>query len=103
MKSVIKELETETLRDLRDVELRRQNVMIFGMKEDTCTSPSERKAADARQVDALSSALGLNNALQYQSLIRLGKPSDKPRPVKLIGLHYRNRDELLRSAKKILA
>ena len=89
------DLEAEFLRDLRDAELRKKNLILFGVNESVSSTPSERKEADFRAVKMLASELGVND-LHFQNAFRLGKLRDKSRPIKLTGLSYQQREDLLR-------
>ena len=99
-KSSLKDTEIEVLRDLHEGELRKNNIMIFGMRESDSASASEQKEQDRRNVEMLSGELGVDD-LHFESLIRLGKPSDKPRPIKLTGIPMNQRSDLLRRAHHI--
>ena len=89
-----KDIETDVLRDLRDAEYRKKNLILFGIPECVSSVPSERKESDFRAVQLLSSALGVKD-IHFKNAFRLGKPRDRPRPIKLIGLSYQQREELL--------
>lgn len=92
--------EHEFLRDLRETEDRKQNILIFGVPECDHSSPSVRKDSDISKVMTLARELGVNQLL-FKNIFRLGKPSDRPRPIKLIGLPSHQRETLLRSASQL--
>ena len=90
-------VEQEFMRDMKEVEERRRNILIFGLSESSASTPLAKKEADSSKVCSLASELGVVG-LSFRNIFRLGKPSDKPRPIKLIGLSLQQREDLLRSA-----
>lgn len=95
-----RELEKEFLRDSREAEERKNNIMIFGLKENEAPSSAESKQADLDSIASLSSKLGVDN-FSVQHCFRLGRRSEKPRPIKVICNNPQQRFELLRSAPRI--
>lgn len=93
----INNFEKEFLNDMRESEFRKNNIMIFGLKEST---DSTSEANDEAQITDLSAELGVPN-LKVQRCFRLGRRSSKPRPVKVICENPKQRTDLLRSAFRI--
>lgn len=92
--------EKEVLNDLRETEQRKDNVMIFGLKESNASSSSECIDHDMAHITRLSSELGVSH-LQIGGCFRLGRRSSRPRPIKVICQSSRQRTDLLRSAYNI--
>ena len=99
VESKLKNFGQEVLNDLRETENRRNNLMIFGLKEDNSVA-SDNKDADLRSIGRLSSALGVND-MKIQICHRLGRRGFKPRPLKVFCSDLSQRNELLRSASHI--
>ncbi len=98
--SSLRNIESELLQDMREAELRKNNVMIFGLEESHGELPEDRKKADVKKLEHLASKIGvkLNESM---NAIRLGRIADRPRPIKLIGLSGETRNNLLGSAVRI--
>lgn len=95
--------EREVLQDLQETDKRKNNVIIFGLKESSHTFPSASKEDDFRSVESLSASLGVDD-LKIQDCFRLGKRDsrgDKPRPVKVICDENQQRQRLIRNAYRI--
>lgn len=87
---------------MQDAEARKNNLMIFGLRESDDISPEKRKQSDIRRIERLASEINVDFS-EPQSVIRLGRVGDKPRPVKIIGLSSNTRDSMLRSAHRVRA
>ena len=98
--SQFKNFETEILRDIQDTEQRKDNLIIFGLKESEASSFSECKEADTNAIQSLSSELGVPD-LQISRFYRLGRRGSKPRPVKMTCTQPEQRFELLKAAPRI--
>lgn len=98
--SSMRETEVEFLKDMHESELRKNNLMIFGLKESEVQSLDRRKQEDLKQIEILATEIGVSFA-PPQNCIRLGKPGDKARPIKLIGLSSHTRESFLSYAPKI--
>lgn len=96
----IMDFEKEVLRDRQEFVMRKDNLMIFGLKESAATELSDCKKDDLRALELLSSSLGVRS-FEIQDCIRLGRRGDRPRPLKIRCRHPQQRIELLRSANKI--
>ena len=88
------------MRDMQEAELRKNNLMIFGLKESHEESLEDRKKADVKNIEHLASKIGVKLS-EPMNAIRLGRIAEKPRPIKLIGLSSGTRDNLVRSAVRI--
>lgn len=97
----MRDMEAEFLNDLQESELRKNNVMIFGLKESQTESNTDRKEEDLKQIENLAKEIGVHFFAPPQNCIRLGKPGTKPRPIKLVGLPSQTRGDLLLSAPRI--
>lgn len=94
-------MEGDFFVDIQDVVRRKENVMIFGLRESVSLAPHESKAEDLDTIQTLSSELGVEN-LEISSCHRLGRrSSSKPRPLKISCQNAQQRVELLRSAVRI--
>ena len=98
--SSIRNFENEFLNDLRENEQRKDNVMIFGLKESEASSPSSCADDDIARITHLSSNLGVPD-LQIGSCFRLGRRSSRPRPIKLVCRSSKQRADLLQSVYQI--
>ena len=96
----IENFEKDILNDLRETENRKNNVMIFGLKESNASSPSDCTDDDIARITHLSSELGVTN-LQIGNCFRLGRRSTRPRPIKVTCQNSKQRADLLRSAYNI--
>jgi hypothetical protein len=88
------------LNDIRDSEDRKNNIMLFGLRESTASSFSEAKEADVTAVKKLSAALGVHE-LQILDCFRLGQRGEKPRPIKVRCRLPEQRADLIRFAPRI--
>ena len=95
-----KDFEKEFLRDSREAEERKNNIMIFGLKESEAPSAADSKQDDLESIVSLSSGLGVDN-FSVQHCFRLGRRGEKPRPIKVICNNPQQRSELLRLAPRI--
>ena len=98
--SSLQDVESEFLRDIQDVESRKNNLMIFGIMESDEKSIDLRKQSDLKKIERLAAEINVQFS-EPQSVIRLGRISDKPRPIKLVGLSSKTREALLQSAPQI--
>ncbi len=99
--SSLREMESELLRDMQEADLRKSNLMVFGVEESPMEEAiGDRKRCDAKKVELLACHIGVKLG-EPVNAIRLGRIGEKPRPIKLIGLSSPTRDELLRSAARI--
>lgn len=93
-------LEKEFLHDMRDTEMRKDNIMIFGLTESAVTSASESKENDLNLIRKLAESIGVVG-VDITDCFRLGRRSEKPRPVKAICRIAHQRADLLRRAPQI--
>ena len=98
--SSIENFEKPFLNDLRETEHRKNNVMIFGLKENNASSPSDCSDDDRDRITCLSSELGVSD-LKIAGCFRLGRRSSRPRPIKVTCHSSEQRSALLRTAYKI--
>lgn len=96
----IKNVEKEFLQDLHETEDRKDNIMIFGLEESGSSTPSAGKKDDLSAINCLSSQLGIHH-FEVSNFFRLGRASNKPRPLKITCKDKHQRSCLLRSAHKI--
>lgn len=96
----IKDAEKEFLHDMRETEERKDNIMIFGLEESGASAPSVSKEDDLSAIKCLSSQLGIEH-LEINNFFRLGRRSNKPRPLKITCKDKYQRSCLLRAAFKI--
>lgn len=96
----LREMESEFIRDIQEMEQRKNNLMIFGISESDEKSPDRRKQNDIKKIERLASELGVNN-VKPENVVRLGRVGEKPRPIKLIKLHNQTRENLLKLASRI--
>ena len=93
-----KNVEREFLKDLRETEQRKDNVMIFGLEESSAPSPSDARELDLAKVKCLSSALGVQN-FKIRNCFRLGQRTNgRSRPIKITCHDPEQRCLFLRSA-----
>jgi HPt (histidine-containing phosphotransfer) domain-containing protein len=95
-----KEVEKEFLRDLQESELRKDNIIIFGLKESDATTAEACKNHDLEAIKTLSAELGVNE-LDVRQCFRLGRRSERPRPIKVTCRQRQQRFDLLRCAPRI--
>ena len=95
-----KSLEQEFLNDIHEAEMRKNNLMIFGLDEDSNTSSKESKESDIRSLHKLASELGVTD-IQISDCFRLGRRGEKPRPLKVICRLPHQRSDLLNRAFRI--
>ena len=93
------ELEREFLNDLHEKDMRKDNVMIFGLQESTGSTLSVCKDDDLKAIKLLSSEIGVVD-LNIRQCIRLGRRGERPRPLK-VTLDSQKRNDLLRQAPRI--
>ena len=99
VRNQVMSLEKELLSDFQEAELRKNNVMIFGLKE--CNSlASDGKDEDLKSVKSLSAELGVRD-FQIRQCYRLGRRGAKPRPLKVTCDRPQQRLELLQSSRGI--
>ena len=90
--------------ELADREKRKNNLIVFNVKESVSEVPAERKQADIAQVDSLLAHLGLKEEVCMQTCVRIGvhknANDDQVRPV-LVKLRSQNeRDMIMSTAYK---
>lgn len=95
-----KSLEKEILHDMRDTEMRKDNIMMFGLNESNAPTLSEGKECDLKLIQKLASELGVHN-FEVSDCFRLGRRGQKPRPVKVTCRFSHQRSDLLRYAPQI--
>lgn len=95
-----KNLEKEFLNDMRETDVRKNNVMLFGLQESNAQLSSDCKEHDLNLIQKLASELGVNN-VEVSDCHRLGRRSEKPRPVKVTCRSLNQRADLLRLAPRI--
>lgn len=100
LKSQAESLEKEFLYDMRDSEMRKNNIMIFGLCENDAPTISENKQNDLKTIHNLASKLGVDD-VDITDCFRLGKRGEKPRPVKATCRFPHQRADLLRRAPQI--
>lgn len=93
-------LEKDLLRDFQEAELRKDNIMIFGLKESGCSSSPNCKSDDLQSVESLASELGVTE-LKVRHCHRLGRRGVRPRPLKVTCDRPHQRLELLQAARQI--
>ena len=98
--SSLRNIEVEFLRDIQEAKERKNNLMVFGIKESDEVSFEKRKESDLQMIEKLASDINVIFSRPH-NIIRLGKVGNTPRPIKLIGLSKQTRDDLLRSSSKI--
>jgi hypothetical protein len=86
---------SEVLSEMKDIELRKCNMLLFGVKESSSESTEDRKKHDEKEITGVFRALGPNALLPYnvKAFFRVGKPrapvivgneEPRPRPLKII-------------------
>lgn len=93
-------LEKEFLHDMRDSELRKNNIMIFGLKESDSPTFEQNKKDDLNLIQKLASELNITG-FDMSDCVRLGKRGEKPRPVKVTCRVSSQRSDILRNAPRI--
>ena len=79
-------MKNDILLEFEDRELRRDNLMIFGLPEpsESHTTIEEERLLDRVALDELFGYMNVDNDLEILKVNRLGKPSNgKPRPLKV--------------------
>ena len=87
-----------------DRNIRRKNVVMFGIPENTTLNIGGEHTTDIDKRDALFDFMGCPDDLEITDCFRLGKPaldSDKPRPLKISFLTKGNAESVLLNAKKL--
>lgn len=79
---------------------RRRNIMIFGVEESKEANVQKKIEHDMAVMQGIGQTLGIEEC-KVDKVVRVGKPNDKPRPMKVILEERRQRDEFLRSAKNL--
>ena len=93
-------LEKEFLYDMRDSEMRRNNIMIFGLEESGSLTFEDSKKDDLKLIQKLASELNVFD-FEMSDCFRLGKRGEKPRPVKVTCRIASQRSDILRKAPRI--
>lgn len=89
----------DVFRELEERQLRRDNVMIFGIPETAVRSLSERKRNDDEQVKSVLQEIGLSE-IEPSEIRRVGKLStNRPRPLKIKFNNQTSKYKVLQKAK----
>ena len=90
-------LEEKIIDEVRNIESRKNNVIIFGLKESDSLLPSDRKFDDNKHVTDIAVRAGVPD-LQFRDCYRIGVTGNKPRPLKLVGLGTDKKIQIFRKA-----
>ena len=93
-------IKSEILNELHERESRKNNVMIFGAKEQDGTSSMDVRENDRKYLTSLTKTLGMSQC-KFHTFFRLGSLKNRnfhPRPLKLCFESHLERDEFLRAA-----
>jgi len=99
------QMKTEEDKDEeREIEVRKNNVIVHGLSESTADSSEQRTDDDLTVLAAMFHEAGVDSA-RVESVVRLGKrssdPSSNPRPLKVVLDTTDNKINLLRRAKNL--
>ena len=101
-----KKLQTNTaqiasvsMKELKEREDRRANIMFFNIPESASDSIDQRKLDDKNHVEKILSFLEVDQELTKP--VRLGKKSDHPRPLRLVANSLEAVGEILKAARKM--
>ena len=90
--------------EYQDRERRKNNLIVYGIKESKSNDPQTRKEEDTKVIKSITDALRVND-VAVSKIIRLGQPRDnegeKPRPILLALEDNRKKRLILNNAKKL--
>jgi len=95
----------EDKEEMEEINKRRTNIIIHGLKEPAAPATEDRKAEDEGQIMDMLHQMKCDS-ISVDSLVRLGrKPddpqNDKPRPVKIVLASEEQKEKVLRQAKNL--
>jgi hypothetical protein len=108
------EVFSEVISEMKDIEMRRTNIIMFGVKESTSESIEERKQHDEDEITGVFRAVGPNPSidLNVKAFFRVGKPfqatngasspESRPRPLKVILDNEEAKREILSCASRLM-
>ena len=100
LKSAQRKSNFEVLQEVEQRELRRNNIMIYGLSEESEGSLAERTKLDETLVEDIFKEIGAN--VPVEKIYRLGKINDsKCRPLKVKLPHQSFKGEIFRGAKEL--
>ena len=88
-----------SVKELHEREVRKSNIVLFNIPESTSEDTDIRKEEDLRHVTELCKILNVEN--NFGKLIRLGKKTEKDRPLKIVASDSSTANDLLRAAKNL--
>ena len=85
----------ETVDEMREQDIRRNNLVIFNVKESEATEGKERQAEDEVAIKDFFQQLRIPDA-NFEKCTRLGRKSDKIRPIKIRMISFDKKMDLLK-------
>ena len=85
----------ETVDEMREQDIRRNNLIIFNVEESDLTEGKERQAEDEIAVKNIFEHLQVTEA-NFEKCTRLGRKSDKVRPIKIRMISFDKKMDLLK-------
>lgn len=89
----------EMLEEMKEREIRKLNLVIFNLKESTATDSEDRKKDDQEIVRHLLSSI--DTPVPFSKCVRLGKPDDTPRPVRITAASVKDQHAILKAAVRL--
>lgn len=90
---------SDSVKEMQEREERRCNIILFNVPESKAVEPEDRKAEDQGAVNELCDALSIN--IEIDNPIRLGKKTERPRPLRFTTDNTRQVSEMLAASRRI--
>lgn len=101
------EVVSQVLGEMREIEAKKTNVVVFGIEESSQDSVPVRIAYDRSEISKVLGAIGTTTNFSIRTLFRIGKRTDntssesRPRPLKVIFSSELEKREALRGAPSL--